>query len=98
VFTFAVADNGQPPLSEQRSVTLVVVSQPVIQSITNNSGTVTIQWSAFAGVRYGMQFKTSLLQADWTDLPGDVTATGPTAARSDSPGGFQRFYRVLALP
>ena len=55
-------------------MTFVVATQPVIQSITASAGSVTIQWSALAGLSYRLQFKTSLDQAAWTDLPGDVVA------------------------
>ena len=42
-----------------------------------------------------MQYKPALDAATWTDLPGDVTAAGPTASATDTPGASpQRFYRI----
>jgi len=99
VFTFVVADNGTPVLSDQEAVTLVVVSQPVIESITSSGAMVTIRWSALPGLSYRLQFKTSLGQASWTDLPGEVVANGSTATKSDSTAtSGQRFYKVTVLP
>ncbi|HEU0010882.1 MAG TPA: LamG-like jellyroll fold domain-containing protein [Verrucomicrobiae bacterium] len=99
VFTFMVTDNGAPAQSDQKNVSLVVVSQPVIESITTSGGMVTVRWSALAGLRYRLLFKSNLGQASWTSLPGDVVANGSTATKSDSTAaGGQRFYRVTVLP
>ena len=77
----------------------MVVSQPVIESITTSGGSVTVRWNALAGLRYRLLFKSNLSQATWTDLPGDITANGSTATKSDSTAaGGQRFYRVTVLP
>jgi hypothetical protein len=99
VFTFVVTDTGMPPLSDRKHVSLVVVNQPVIESITSSSGIVTIRWSTSAGLGYRIQFKSNLGQTTWTDLPGDVVANSSTATKSDSiAAGGQRFYRVTVLP
>jgi hypothetical protein len=99
VFTFVVTDKGAPALFDQKDVSLVVVSQPFIESITSSGGMVTIRWSALAGLSYRVQFKTNLGQATWTDLQGDVIANGPTATKTDSTTvSGQRFYKVTALP
>jgi len=44
-----------------------------------------------------VQFKHSLDENNWTDLPGDVTATGAAASKTDALGVTSRFYRVIAL-
>jgi uncharacterized repeat protein (TIGR01451 family) len=98
VFSFVVSDNGMPSLSDQRSVTLTVVPQPLIESITRSGGTATIRWSAQAGLGYRVQFKTTLDQPNWTDLSGDIVAAGASATKSDAASGGQRFYRVTVLP
>ena len=60
---------------------------------------VTLWWRASAGERYRLQFKNSLSDPIWTDLPGDVTAPGPIASKLDSaPAGNHRFYHVMLLP
>lgn len=46
-----------------------------------------------------MQFTETLGAAVWTDLPGDVSATGNTATKTDNMGtGASRFYRILVVP
>jgi hypothetical protein len=69
---------------------------PVIQSITLRDGIATVTWSSVAGQTYRVQYKNSLSDSTWTDLPPDVTATGPTASKTDDVGSqAQRFYRVI---
>jgi hypothetical protein len=57
-----------------------------------------LNWTAEPGRTYRVQFKTNLDASQWTDLPGDVTASGTTASRTDAVVGAQRFYRVLLVP
>jgi hypothetical protein len=94
-----VTDNGLPSLSEVKSFAIVVVSRPVIQSITIADQSLTITWSATPGRKYRIQFKAGLDEPVWTELDPEVTAVADTAAQVDDTGGDQqRFYRVLALP
>jgi hypothetical protein len=57
-------------------------------------------WTAIPGAGYRVQYKTNLNAAAWSDLVGDVTATGTTASKADATLGTNatRFYRVFALP
>lgn len=66
----------------------------------NVSGSVTVQWQSVAGKTYRLQFKNALTDADWTDLPGNITATASTSSRADNPPPSQntRFYRVILVP
>jgi hypothetical protein len=97
--TVRVTDNGVPKLSDARSFTIVVVSPPVIEGINASRDTVTITWSALVGITYRVQFKPSQTESTWMDLPGDVTAQGATAMKTDViDGAAQRYYRVLVLP
>lgn len=74
-----------------------LVLPPVIQSLNLNSGVVTLVWSSVAGQKYRVQHKDQLTNAIWTELPIDVTATGPMAGTTDLVGSSpHRFYRVLA--
>lgn len=59
---------------------------------------VTVVWSATAGRTYRVQFKDTV-DAPWTDLPGDVTASGDTASKPDTTAGasLARFYRALLV-
>jgi len=52
-------------------------------------------WSAIAGKIYRMQFKNRLEDAVWQDISPDVTATGPTASASHTPGGSQGYTASL---
>ncbi|MDB6064476.1 MAG: hypothetical protein JWR26_684 [Pedosphaera sp.] len=77
---------------------IVAVTPPVITSIQVNGLQVSLTWTAIAGRTYRVQYKTNIL-ADWTDFPGDIPATSPTAGKTDpSALDLQRFYRVILLP
>jgi hypothetical protein len=72
---------------------------PVIQSLSVSNGIATVTWSAAEGYGYRLQYKSNLTDAAWTDVLGDVSATGPMASKSDSVNGVSRkFYQVLMLP
>jgi len=77
---------------------LPAVVPPTKQSITVANGFATITWNALSGSAYRLQFKDDLSATDWTDLEGDVLATGVVASKSDRIGNAtQRFYRVVLL-
>jgi D-alanyl-D-alanine carboxypeptidase len=61
--------------------------------------TLTLTWTASAGLRYRVQYKTNLSAPAWLTLGADVTATSTTAAQSDSALGNAppRFYRVMLV-
>jgi D-alanyl-D-alanine carboxypeptidase len=61
--------------------------------------TATLTWSASAGLKYRVQFKTNLNDAAWQNLTGDVTATDTLATKTHTlPTGLpQQFYRVLLV-
>jgi hypothetical protein len=73
---------------------VAVVVPPTISSVTNANGTATLSWSSISNRVYRVQYKNSLSDATWTDLPGDVSATGATSSKMDSSGGTNRFYRL----
>jgi hypothetical protein len=72
----------------------------VITLSTPTSGPVRIFWSAVLGKKYRVQFKNSLLDPAWTDLPGDVVAADTTGFADDATSGAtgQRYYRVRLVP
>jgi len=81
------------------TVSATSVPRPLIQSITRTNNLITILWSAIANRTYRVQFKENLDDSNWNDLLPDVTASGPTASKTDTTAlGAQRFYRVQALP
>lgn len=101
VFTVRVTDNGLPNLNDTRSFTVTVTADPVVivevTAVTANS--VALSWGAVAGKTYRVQFKNDLSEANWNDVPGDVTASGSTASKVDTTlgGSAQRFYRIVLL-
>jgi hypothetical protein len=95
-FTVRVTDNGQPPLSTARGFSVAVWPRPHAQA-TWVVGSTTLTWSALAGTRYRVQYKTALDAPAWTDLPPDVQAAATTATKVDVSTGAQRFYRILVL-
>jgi hypothetical protein len=95
--TIEVADNGTPSVKDAETFNVVVVSQPRIISISRaQSGQVTVQWQAFPGKTYRVQYNSSL-GGTWSNLQPDIAATGATASAVDNPSGPQLFYRVLLL-
>jgi hypothetical protein len=104
--TTVVTDNGTPPLSTTNSFTVTVnenvISRPLMGTPVVTSTTVTLFWTAIPGRTYRVQYKEDLdLNMDnWTDLPGDVTASASTASTADTrtPTSSGRFYRVELLP
>jgi hypothetical protein len=66
---------------------------------TDGTTIVPLHWFASPGCVYRVQFKDDLGAAGWTDLPGDVRATGTSVTKTDYTLGFneQRFYRVMLV-
>ena len=57
-------------------------------------------WNAITGLVYQVQYKSNLLQTNWTVLKS-ITATNPTVSFVDTnpvAGSPQKFYRLLLLP
>ena len=81
------------------SATLTVnaaVPRPQITSITNNAGTITIQWSSVPTHTYRVEYKGDLNAATWTQVGGIITATGTTSSITDTiAADVRRFYRVV---
>ena len=75
-----------------------VLNPPVLKAPlwnpTNNS--VTLNWSASAGLNYQVQYKTNLSDPVWQTLGANVTATNISCTKVDATlaGSFQRFYRI----
>jgi hypothetical protein len=61
------------------------------------NSTLTLNWTASAGLAYRVQFTTNLFDASWQNLGSDVTATNIIATKIDPSPMGQRFYRVLLL-
>ena len=59
---------------------------------------VTVVWSAAPGRTYRLQVK-EVVEADWVDLPGEVTAQTETASMVDTSANasMARFYRAVLV-
>jgi Lamin Tail Domain/CotH kinase protein/PA14 domain len=102
--TVHVTDNGTPALADSESVNIAVADQPVRDikvlppSVTGSM--LTLNWVAVPGITYRVQYKDSLTDATWIDLPGDIPTTGATGAKTDpiQSGIPHRFYRIKTIP
>jgi YD repeat-containing protein len=72
----------------------------ILSNPTASAGSVTVEWPAVAGKTYRLQFKNSLGDASWTDVPGDVTAAAAIVNKVDASASAasRRFYRVMLVP
>jgi hypothetical protein len=84
-------------LPTPRGPNIIPASAPILHLSIGPSNLVTLAWPAQPGRSYRVQFKDDLDAAAWSDLAGDVTATGPSASRTDSLTNTQRFYQVVLL-
>jgi hypothetical protein len=70
-----------------------------INSVTVINGIATINWTALPGTVYTLQYKNNPQDPAWNNLPGNVTAVGTTASKTDDVGSTrQRFYRIVVTP
>lgn len=76
----------------------VVKPAPFFKSIQLANGTLTMVWRSLKGETYRLQSKSNLMSGAWSDIPGDVTATGPAASKTFSITASPRFYQVFVLP
>jgi uncharacterized repeat protein (TIGR03806 family) len=75
------------------------LAAPPVTSIITTGQVVNLQWSARPGVTYRVQYRTNLNDGQWFDLLGNVTASGPVAAKEDSrETDGQSYYRIILVP
>ena len=72
---------------------------PRIGNVTFVDDGVILSWSAVPGRTYRVQFKQSLDDPTWLELPGEVVATATTATKSDvgENDAAERYYRILLI-
>ncbi len=93
-----VADNGQPPLSDTNTFSVLVVNVLKITEVSQSDDSVTFSWNSMAGRTYRVFYKNSLAETFWQQLGQDVPATGTTTSKTDPFGvGSGRFYRVVLV-
>jgi hypothetical protein len=100
--TYSVLVSNLVSSMTSTAVTLTVNAPSTPPRITSFTavpgGLVTIQWASVAGKTYRVDFKNNLGSPTWTQLGGNVPATGPTTQVTDNMGAnIQRFYRVSLL-
>ncbi len=96
--TVVVTDNGKPNRSTSGTFSIVANDLSATTPMFSMSG-LTIGWNAITGLTYRVQFKVNLTDTNWTDLPGDITASNSVALKLDSAStNTTRFYRIIALP
>jgi hypothetical protein len=77
----------------------ITAPAPLLLPLTRAGTTnIVITWSAVSNGTYRVQFNPVLNTTNWTDLAGDVIATGNTASKTDTMTTTNRFYRVRVLP
>ena len=75
-----------------------VAPSTAIRFVAASEAGVTVNWFSAAGTTYRLQMKPAL-NADWSDLPGEVTATGATTSKTVAPTpDAQCFFRVITVP
>jgi len=77
---------------------IAVLAPPTIQTVVVTNATMTLSWTAISNRVYRVQYASALPTTNWANLPGDVTALGPSATKTDTNAAVLRFYRVLLLP
>jgi hypothetical protein len=75
-----------------------VPSAPLIRFVAATEAGVTVNWFSTAGTTYRLQAKPAL-DSPWSDVPGDITATGAVTSKTLAPPtDTQCFFRVIAVP
>ena len=97
--TVRVTDDGVPPLDDAHTFLVTVVSRPTITGMQFAGDVANVTWTSLAGQGYRLQFKTNVMDADWTDVLPDVIASGASAAQTNTfDASGTRVYRVKLMP
>jgi hypothetical protein len=81
------------------SVTIAGNGVPVTSIRKVPGGSMMITWASVPGKIYRVAYKSSLIDASWTNLSGDITASGAATSWTDSTAGAskQRYYLVYQV-
>jgi parallel beta-helix repeat protein len=92
----AVVRDAAGNQSNATLVSIVVINSVLIRSIDVTDASVTITWASISGVTYRIAYKSSLMDANWTDLSANITATGASTLWTDEAGSkfAERYYTV----
>ena len=76
-------------------VTVTPIPKPVLQMPVKTGSNFKFTWNSMAGIVYQAQYKTNLLQANWTPFSTN-SGTGLALSATNAVGlDPQRFYRVI---
>jgi hypothetical protein len=79
----------------------IVNFPPAFQTTTASGGNFIFSWNtvnAYPFVSYQVQYSTNLATANWINLGGVLSGTGPTLSVTNAIGSDpQRFYRILLV-
>ncbi len=100
LFNVIVTDDGLPSLSTNQTFQVSVAGRPPVAGISLLNGVPRLVWNSVPPRRYQLRFKDKLTDPSWTNLGGEVTATGSTLFYDDesAQSHTNRFYRVLLIP
>jgi subtilase family serine protease len=91
------AENG-PNYFGLDDVSVIGIPSPAFKGIAKTVSAINLSWNTATGLDYQVQYKTNLLQANWSNLTVPITATNNTLTISDNLLSSQRFYRLLISP
>jgi uncharacterized repeat protein (TIGR03803 family) len=75
---------------------LSLIGPPVFHSMSHTGNVLRLTWGVVASLAYQIQYKTNLIQPQWNNLSGVITATNATLTFSNTIGPDpQRFYRAI---
>jgi subtilase family serine protease len=75
------------------------IPAPALKLAVQTNGTVTLAWTALAGMVYQLQYATNLPAGNWFNLGAPTNAAMGTVSASDIlPPDPHRFYRLILLP
>ena len=96
--TFTVTDDGLPNLTDAETITITVegVAAPLaLGNVEISNGQIKFTWTPQASRHYRVQFKTSLSDPEWIDLP-EPAVPGEFSDNVSAQG--RKFYRVRLVP
>ena len=98
--TLSLSANAAYTVGASSSATLDIAGNVVpIRSIKATGANVTVTWASASGKTYRVAYKNSVTDPNWTDLSGNITATGASTSWTDGAGSkfAQRYYAVYGV-
>jgi hypothetical protein len=79
------------------TLTILSLAPQMLPLASGGAGELVVRWTAVSNGVYRVQYNPDLVPTNWTDLPGDITATDSVASKRDIITTGNRFYRVMVL-